>query len=56
APLYWSEVNSSLTPDDYTIDTVVNRVRTEGDPFYDFYRNPQDGPLSIVLEQIKRKS
>lgn len=46
APLYWSEVNSSLTPDDYTIDTVVNRVRTEGDPFYDFYRNPQDGAFN----------
>ncbi|MBT2573634.1 DNA ligase D [Bacillus sp. ISL-51] len=56
APLYWNEVNTALTPDDYTIDTVIERVKKQGDPFYDFYRQPQDEPLSIVLEQIKKKS
>ncbi|MEC1635091.1 DNA ligase D [Bacillus mojavensis] len=56
APLYWHEVQPSLTPAMYTIDTVVDRVKKHGCPFYEFYRNPQDEPLAAILNQLKKKS
>ncbi|AKL84100.1 YkoU [Bacillus atrophaeus UCMB-5137] len=56
APLYWNEVQTSLTPASFTIDTVVKRVKEQGCPFYDFYRNPQDEPLTAILQQLKKKS
>ncbi|MGV4320635.1 DNA ligase D [Bacillus mojavensis] len=56
APLYWHEVQPSLTPAMYTIDTVVDRVKKNGCPFYEFYRNPQDEPLAAILNQLKKKS
>ncbi|MDQ7724664.1 DNA ligase D [Bacillus halotolerans] len=56
APLYWHEVQPSLTPAMYTINTVVDRVKKHGCPFYDFYRNPQDEPLAAILNQLKKKS
>ncbi|MDX6157315.1 DNA ligase D [Bacillus subtilis] len=56
APLYWHEVQSSLTPALFTIDTVIDRIKKQGCPFFDFYRNPQDEPLSAILHQLKKKS
>lgn len=56
APLYWHEVQPSLTPAMFTIDTVVDRIKKQGCPFFDFYRNPQDEPLNAILHQLKKKS
>ncbi|MFS0561613.1 DNA ligase D [Terribacillus sp. 179-K 1B1 HS] len=52
APLFWEEVNASLTLDDFTIYTVPERIRQKGCPFasYEEARNSQrlDSILQLV--------
>ncbi|MCP3027305.1 DNA ligase D [Halobacillus sp. A5] len=36
APLYWNELNSSLTPLSFTIESILERVRTMGCPFQSY--------------------
>ncbi len=50
-PLRWDEVDA-VDPDDLTIATVPGRVATDGNPWEDMYRSPQD--ISPLLDWFRR--
>jgi len=51
-PLLWSEVHLALDPSVFTIETVVERVRTLGDPMAELLHVQPDIPA--VLNQLSR--
>ncbi|WP_459209027.1 DNA ligase D [Alkalihalophilus marmarensis] len=55
-PLYWDEVGDKLTPDDFTIPRVIERLRSEGDPFRNMRENldEQGEAFSAVLRELKK--
>ncbi|MEC1262409.1 DNA ligase D [Bacillus swezeyi] len=53
APLFWTEVNSSLSPADFTMEAVVQRTKELGCPFERFFRQPQDKQIKAILEHLK---
>ncbi|MBM7570520.1 DNA ligase D [Aquibacillus albus] len=54
-PLFWDEVNESLKPDQFTITSVLARVKEKGCPFasYEQVRDNQD--LSFIKEFVHTK-
>ena len=52
-PLEWHEVNSSLTPNTFTIPAVLERIRNKGDIFSDFYKVGENQPFESVLTTLK---
>ncbi|MDN4607007.1 DNA ligase D [Sporosarcina highlanderae] len=52
-PLKWEEVGDSLRPEQFTIHTVMERMKTIGDPFREFRKVGEAQPFSVVLEQLK---
>ncbi|ERN53692.1 ATP-dependent DNA ligase [Alkalihalophilus marmarensis DSM 21297] len=55
-PLYWEEVGDKLTPDDFTIPRVIERLRSEGDPFRNMRENldEQGEAFAAVLRELKK--
>lgn len=53
-PLYWHEVNAKLNPKDFTIEKTLSRLKKEGCPFRELRQQPQDQPITVVLEHLKR--
>ncbi|WP_041822436.1 DNA ligase D [Alkalihalophilus pseudofirmus] len=55
-PLYWDEVGDKLTPDDFTIPRVIERLRSEGDPFRSIRENldEQGEAFAAVLGELKK--
>lgn len=51
-PLNWNEMNDSLKPDLFTIVTVIERIKTTGDPFRHL-REIIEQPFDNVLSQLK---
>ncbi len=51
-PLEWHEVNSSLTPKLFTIPAVLERIKTKGDLFQDFYKVGEIQPFEAVLKSL----
>lgn len=52
-PLKWEEVRESLKPDTFSIPSVLDRIKNEGNPFQDFRVNLEKEKFSLVLEQLK---
>lgn len=52
-PLNWEEVGTSLRPEQFTIDSVMERMRTIGDPFLEFRKVGDTQPFEVVLGQLK---
>lgn len=52
-PLNWEEVGASLRPEQFTINSVMARMKTMGDPFRDFRKVGEAQPFTVVLEQLK---
>ena len=50
-PLRWDEVNETLDPASFTMEAVLDRVRTSGDPFAGVLTTRQS--LAKALEQIR---
>lgn len=54
-PLSWDEVNDSLKLEDYTVETVPNRIKKLGCPFNE-YRQTDNGPaFQKVLSFLKQQ-
>ncbi|MGN7388337.1 DNA ligase D [Sporosarcina sp. SAFN-015] len=51
-PLNWDEVGTSLSPDLFTIHSVIERMKTIGDPFLEFRKVGDAQPFAVVLEQL----
>lgn len=54
APLFWEEVNASLSPYDFTIETVLSRVNRYGCPFARFFACKSGQPFAPVLAFLKQ--
>ncbi|MBP1079766.1 bifunctional non-homologous end joining protein LigD [Bacillus capparidis] len=53
-PLYWDEVNSKLSPKDFTMEKTIIRLKNKGCPFGQMRQQPQDQPIAVVLEHLNR--
>jgi bifunctional non-homologous end joining protein LigD len=53
-PLLWEEVKEGLHPNNFTIPTVMERVKASGDPFNHFFEAGEKQPLKEVLEELKK--
>ncbi|WP_078554120.1 DNA ligase D [Bacillus alkalicellulosilyticus] len=54
-PLFWEEVNESLSIEDFSIINVPARVREKGDPFAGLWEAKKEQPYGPVLEFLKGK-
>jgi len=52
-PLYWEEVKEGLNPNHFTIPTVMERVKTIGNPFTHFFEAGENQPFKSVLKELK---
>lgn len=53
APLYWEEVGEKLHPHNFTIPVIMERLKTWGDPFSNFFEAGEKQPLKTVLAELK---
>ncbi|OAS86730.1 ATP-dependent DNA ligase [Metabacillus litoralis] len=52
APLDWSEVNDSLSVDQFTIENVLKRANSIGCPFHEYFSSPQDETLQTLIKGL----
>lgn len=52
-PLNWAEVGASLRPEQFTIKSVMERMKTVGDPFREFRTIGEKQDFAVVLNQLK---
>ncbi len=53
-PLYWEEVNEKLTPVSFNMENALKRIRSQGDPFSDYFQTKEIQPFSPVLEFLRK--
>lgn len=53
-PVYWEEVGTSLTPQQFSLPTVIERIKEKGDPFRTLRHVDNHDAFERVLEQLKR--
>nr|WP_328286497.1 DNA ligase D [Ureibacillus manganicus] len=53
-PLRWEEVTQKLRPELFTIPTVLERVKKEGDPFLHFREVGEKQDFDVVLTNLKK--
>lgn len=51
-PLNWEEVGATLRPEQFTLNSVMERMRNIGDPFLEFRKVGDAQPFAVVLEQL----
>lgn len=54
-PLYWAEVNEKLTPLSFQITNMIDRIKSEGDPFQSYFEVKETQNLSPILEFLAKK-
>ncbi|MGI8313641.1 DNA ligase D [Halobacillus mangrovi] len=54
APLFWSEVQEGLTPEQFTIETTLKRVQDFGCPFQDYDNARQRQPIKQMKAMFQR--
>ncbi|MGC4375349.1 non-homologous end-joining DNA ligase [Fictibacillus sp. Mic-4] len=52
-PLYWHEVTRNLRPEHFPLETIVDRIKRNGDPFADFFKTKAVQPFTPVLNWLK---
>lgn len=52
-PLFWHEVTTSLSPTQFPIDAVIERLKTIGCPFKDFEKNKKSQNFELVLHNLR---
>jgi bifunctional non-homologous end joining protein LigD len=55
APLFWDEIDESLSIEHFSMDTIHGRVTTLGDPFKDYFRSKDIQPFQPVLDFLKNR-
>ncbi|MCK0469918.1 DNA ligase D [Halalkalibacter sp. APA_J-10(15)] len=53
-PLWWHEVNENLTPHNFDLFTVIERIK-EGNPFESFFAHKDKQPLRDVISELKKR-
>ncbi|APH05577.1 DNA ligase D [Bacillus weihaiensis] len=52
APLHWEEVNDELNIEQFTMDYVLDRIKTLECPFKEYYTSPQDSMIEPIIRKI----
>lgn len=52
-PLFWNEVNEELTPEKFTMETLLKRINQFGCPFEKFFETKKVQPFEPVLNFLK---
>ncbi|MBM7655118.1 DNA ligase D [Neobacillus cucumis] len=53
-PLYWEEVSEKLQLVSFNMKNALTRIRSQGDPFMDYFQTKQIQPFTPVLEFLKK--
>jgi bifunctional non-homologous end joining protein LigD len=53
-PLYWEEVNDYLTPNLFTMEEVVLKIKDNGNPFEEFFSTKNQQPFKQVQDFISK--
>ncbi|WML40198.1 DNA ligase D [Neobacillus sp. OS1-2] len=53
-PLYWEEVNEKLESVSFTMENALKRIRSQGDPFRNYFQTKQIQAFAPVLEILKQ--
>ncbi|MFC0189158.1 non-homologous end-joining DNA ligase [Fictibacillus aquaticus] len=56
APLFWNEVSPSLNPEDFSVDSMEERLNKLGDPFKEYFITKDKQPFERVLTALKENS
>lgn len=54
-PLYWEEVDYTLNPVDFNMESALHRIRKQGDPFKNYFQTKSIQAFEPVLEVLKAK-
>lgn len=54
APLFWDEVNEDLSIDSFRVTNMLDRIRTKGSPFTDFFSAKEVQAFDPVLEVLRK--
>jgi len=52
-PLYWDEVNENLELVSFNMQNALKRIRSQGNPFADYFLTKSNQPFTPVLEFLK---
>ncbi|MDR5659039.1 non-homologous end-joining DNA ligase [Serpentinicella sp. ANB-PHB4] len=48
-PLFWDEINASLSPEKFTMEYILTRIKTKGCPFKDYKNIKEKQPFAQVI-------
>lgn len=54
APLFWDEVQEGLRIEYFTIQNMMERIKKQGNPFKDYFKEKEMQPFKPVLEFLKQ--
>lgn len=55
APIEWDELNKSITPDGFSMEIVLKRLKEKGNPFSDYFQVMNEDPLQEIIQILKKK-
>ena len=53
APIFWEEVNDSLTPTNFQLPQLMKRISTQGDPFQSYFETKEKQNFDPILSFLK---
>lgn len=56
APLFWEEISEITAPDSISIFSMVERLKSKGNPFADFFHVDNDEALKQIIQFLKSKT
>lgn len=51
-PLHWDEVVEGLSPEQFTLDTIIDRIKKNGNPFLDYFKVKETQPFHDILNYL----
>ncbi|CAM5498291.1 DNA ligase D OS=Lysinibacillus sphaericus OX=1421 GN=LS41612_12740 PE=4 SV=1 [Lysinibacillus sphaericus] len=54
-PLHWNEVNDKLSPGQFTIPTVIERIKRVGNPLIHFQAIGEEQDFQAVLQHLNNQ-
>lgn len=54
APIEWDELNKPMTPDGFSMDIVLKRLKEKENPFIDYFQVKNEEPLQEIVQFLKK--
>jgi len=55
APLYWEELTADVKPDGFSMDDVLHRLKTVGDPLKSYFSVDNDEPIKKMIRVLRNE-